>query len=317
MKSPLRLKRAVFFVGIGVGRDAGRLVTIVLGLEGAGLGNTKIGGLCVGEFVELDADLREVETGYLLVEEFGQDVHLVLVFVVVRPQFDLSEGLVGEGVAHHERGVAGGAAQVDEAAFCQDDDILAVDVVDIDLGLDGILGVAMVLIEPCHIDLDVEVTNVTNDGLVLHQAEVFFRDEIATAGCGDDDVGFFYGVGHLLYLEPVHSGLKGTDGIDLRDDHAAAGTLQGSGGALAYVAIATYDGDLAGHHYVGCPADGVNERFFTTVFVVELGFGDGVIDVDGGDGEGSLFHHLPPPLHTVRAPLTLALPYSHRYAAFF
>src|SRR6185437_4629200 len=205
---------------------------------------------------------------------------------------DLREGLVGEGVAHDERGVAGGAAQVHETAFGQDDDVLAIDVIHIDLGLDGILGMTIVLVQPGHVDLDVEVPDVTNDGFVLHQTEVFFRDQVAATGSGDDDIGFFHGIGHLLHVETVHGGLKGADGVDLGDDHAAAGTLEGSGGTLTYVAIAADNGNLAGHHHVRSTADGVDQGFFTTIFVVEFGFGDGVVDIDRGDGEGTLFHPL-------------------------
>src|SRR5579859_81113 len=293
-----------------------RLVPIVLGFERTGLGDTEIGSLGVGEFVEFNADLGEVEAGYLLVEEFGQHIHLVLVFLMVGPQFELREGLVGEGVAHHEGGVAGGAAQVDEAAFSQYDHVLAVDVVDVDLGLDGILCVAIVLVEPCHVDLDVEVADVTNDGLILHRAEVFFSNEVSAAGSGDDDVGFFYGVHHFLYFETVHCGLEGADGVDLGYYNAAARAFEGSGGAFTNVAIATYDGDLAGHHYIGSATDGVDEGFFTTVFVVKFGLGDGVVDVERGDGEGSLFHALIQAVNTGGGLFAEALDMLYQFGVF-
>ncbi len=43
----------------------------------------------------------------------GVDADFGAAFVEV----DLGENLVGEGVRHHERGVACGAAEVDQAAF--------------------------------------------------------------------------------------------------------------------------------------------------------------------------------------------------------
>ena len=49
----------------------------MLGFEGAGLGDTEVSGLGVGKFVELYADLGEVQTGYLFIEMFGQNVYFV------------------------------------------------------------------------------------------------------------------------------------------------------------------------------------------------------------------------------------------------
>jgi hypothetical protein len=65
----------------------------------------------------------------------GQDVNTHRVLCVLGPQFDLSERLVRERVAHDERRVAGGAAQVDQPALGQQDDVPAVGQrVTVDLG---------------------------------------------------------------------------------------------------------------------------------------------------------------------------------------
>ena len=52
------------------------------------------------------------------------------------------------------------------------------------------------------------------------------------------------------------------------------------GAALADVAIAGDDDDLAGDHHVGGPLDAVGQRFAAAVEVVELALGDRVVDVD-------------------------------------
>ncbi len=70
-----------------------------------------------------NADFGKVQTGYLLVEVLRQHIHLVLVLIAVRPQLNLRQRLVGEGVGHYEGRVAGGAAQVHQAAFSQYDDV--------------------------------------------------------------------------------------------------------------------------------------------------------------------------------------------------
>src|SRR5579863_1271590 len=262
----------------------------MLGFERPVLRDAQVRGLGVGELVELDADLGEVETGHLLVEVLWQYIDPVLILAMVGPQLYLRQGLVGERVAHHERGVAGGAAQVDQAPFRQHDHIFAIDVVEVDLWFDRILRFAVIRIQPGHVDLDVEVTDVTDDGLVLHETEMFFRDEVAAAGCSDDDIGFFDRIDHFLDLEPIHSGLQGADRVDLRHDDATACACQRGGGAFADIPIAAYNGYLTGHHDVGGAADGIYQGFLTAIFVVELGFGNGVVDVDRGHWKGPLLH---------------------------
>ena len=147
----------------------------MLGLERAILWNTEISGLGVGQLVQLYADLGKMKAGYLLIKMLGKYIDLIFVFAGIAPQLDLGQGLVGERIAHHEGGVAGGAAQIDQAAFCQHDHILAVDVIYIDLGFDRILGMAIVLVQPGHVDLDVEVADIADDGFVFHRAGNAFR----------------------------------------------------------------------------------------------------------------------------------------------
>jgi hypothetical protein len=64
----------------------------------------------------------QVQARDFLVQLLRQDVDLGLVGVLVGPQVDLRERLVGERVRHHEARVAGGAAQVHESAFGQQED---------------------------------------------------------------------------------------------------------------------------------------------------------------------------------------------------
>src|SRR3546814_15235711 len=79
--------------------------------------------------------------GDLLVEVLRQHVDLLLVLAGVVPQLDLRQHLVGEAGAHHEAGVAGAAAQVDEPALGEQQDPFAVGELDlVDLRLDVAIG---------------------------------------------------------------------------------------------------------------------------------------------------------------------------------
>jgi hypothetical protein len=64
-------------------------------------------------------------------------------------------------------------------------------------------------------------------------------------------------------------------------DDARAHDAERLRAALAHVAVAADDRDLAGDHDVGGALDAVEERLAAAVEVVELRLGDRVVDVDG------------------------------------
>uniref|UniRef100_A0A0N4ZL50 NAD-specific glutamate dehydrogenase n=1 Tax=Parastrongyloides trichosuri TaxID=131310 RepID=A0A0N4ZL50_PARTI len=208
----------------------------------------------------------------------------------VGPQLDLGQRLVGEGGAHHEGRVSRGVAQVHEAAFRQQYDLLAVwklDVVDLILDL-----VPLEVLQARDLNLRVEVADVADDGVVAHGAHVLDADDVLVARGGNEDVGLVGDVFERLDLIAFHRRLQGADRVDLGDDHAGAAVAQAGRRALAHVAVATDHGDLARQHDVGAATNGVDKRFTAAVQVVELGLGDAVVDVDGGERQFALFRHL-------------------------
>ena len=191
----------------------------------------------------------------------------------------------------------GGVAQVQEASLGQHDHRVAVGEHElVHLGLDGDPLDVRHPLQPGHIDLVVEVADVAHDGLVLHPAHVLGGDDAATAGGRDEEVG---PVQHPLQgvdLVSLHGGLKGADGIDLGDDHSCSLAAKRLGAALAYVAEAAHHSCLAADHHVGGPVDAVDERVAAAVEVVELGLGDGVVDVDGREQQLAGLQHLVQPV---------------------
>ena len=110
------------------------------------------------------------------------------------------------------------------------------------------------------------------------------------SACGRDLV-------QRLDLVAFHRRLQRADGVDLGDDDARAEGAERLGAALADVAVAADDRDLAGEHDVGRALDAVDERLAAAVEVVELRLGDRVVDVDGGDLERALLVHLVEAMH--------------------
>ena len=130
------------------------------------------------------------------------------------------------------------------------------------------------------VDLVVEVTDVADDGFVLHPANLVSGQDVEASGPGDEDVGGGDDVIHPGDLIAVHGGLQRADRVDLGDDDASTLSTQRLGAALADIAIAGHDGDLATDQDVGGAVEAVDQGVAAAVLVVELGFGDRVVDVD-------------------------------------
>ncbi len=87
----------------------------------------------------------------------------------------------------------------------------------------------------------------------------------------------------------------------------APAPLQRLGRALADIAIAADNRDLAGHHHIGAAADGIDERFAAAIFVVEFRLGDAVIDIDRGKRKLALLLQVIKAVHAGRRLLGDAL----------
>ena len=79
-----------------------------------------------------------------------------------------------------------------------------------------------VLFQPSDVDLNVEVTDIGDDGVVLHDREVLASDDIPVAGGRDKDVGTGSSVLHGSDLETSHASLEGVDWVDLGDKNTSA-----------------------------------------------------------------------------------------------
>ena len=116
------------------------------------------------------------------------------------PELDLGEDLVGEGVGHDEAGVSHGTAEVDKTALSEQDDVAAVgQLIAVHLRLDVVL--LGVLVEPFRLDLTVEVTDVADDGILLHDHQVLVGDDVLASGGRDEDSGLGSSLLHGGHLE--------------------------------------------------------------------------------------------------------------------
>ena len=177
--------------------------------------------------------------------------------------------------------MACGATEVDQTTFSEQDDVLAVHRVHVHLRFDGVLRAAVVGVEPRHVNLVVEVSDVAYDGFVLHRLKVLPSHDVLVSGGGDDNVRFCHGIDHLLDFEALHGRLKRANGIDFCHNHTATCIAKRLSRALAHIAITRHSSHLAGHHHVRRTTNRVNTGFTAAILVVKLRLGHGIVHVDG------------------------------------
>lgn len=287
-------------------RKTSKLVAVHLWLEWTLDLKAKVLSLDWGELGELSVDVGEMELGDLLIENLWKNVDadwellglaelnvlLAELSILALEQHDLGKDLVGERAGHDEGGVTGGTAKVDQATLSEEDDVAAVLHQEaVDLWLDVLDG-GSVGLQPGDVDLNIEVTNVANDGIVWHGLEVLANEDITAAGGGDEDLTLGGSLLHWHDLETRDSSLEGVDWINLGDDNAGTHGVESHGASLSDITETGDNGDLTGDHDIGGTLDTIDKGLTAAVKVVELGLGDGVVDVDGWNKELALLEHL-------------------------
>ena len=235
-------------------------------------GDAEVGGLLVGELGQRDAERAEVQPGDLLVEVLGQHVDADRVLLGLGEDLDLREHLVGERVRHHERRVAGRVAEVHQPALGEHDDRRSAvgERPHVDLRLDGLAVDAREASRPAM------SISLSKWPMLPTIAWCFIRCICSTVTTSLLPVAVMMmsAVGEDLVeggdLVAVHRRLQRADRVDLGDDDAGALAAQRLRAALADVAVAADDGDLAADEDVGGAVDAVDERVAAAVLVVEL-----------------------------------------------
>ena len=148
------------------------------------------------------------------------------------------------------------------------------------------------LLQPSHVDLVVEVTDVANNRLVLHLEHVLGIDDVLVPRRCDENVRSGNKVFDSLDFIAFHRRLQCTNRIDFGDDHAATLTSQRLATTLAHVPISANNRDLARKHHVRRTIQSVNQRVTATVQIVELALRHRVVDVDRWEQQFTLRSHL-------------------------
>src|SRR5688572_8716573 len=110
--------------------------------------------------------------------------------------------------------MASSAAEVYQTAFSQQDNAMTVrEGVDVNLRLNLLFFDPSQVVERIHLDLNVEVPDITYDCRILHRLHMVKGNDVAAAGCGDEDIAFFDRLFHGDDFIAFHHCLEGADGV--------------------------------------------------------------------------------------------------------
>ena len=168
----------------------------------------------------------------------------------------------------------------------------------VDLRLDVGAHDAFGFVQAIDLNLVVEVTNVTNDGLILHLLHVLEADDVLVAGRGHINVTPAQRVFNRKHAESFHRSLQGADRVNLGHHNLRTLSTECLGTTLADIAVTADDTDLAGNHHIGRALDAVDQRLAATVEVVELRLGHRVIHIDRRYQQRAGVGHLIETMHT-------------------
>jgi hypothetical protein len=121
----------------------------------------------------------------------GEDIDLFLVRIslTVGPEFDLSHDLVSEAAGHDKTGVTSSTAKIEQSAGSKDDHSVAIregELVNLRFDVEG--DDALESLKTSHIDLVIEMTDVPDDGIVLHLGHVGSHNDILVTSGGDENI---------------------------------------------------------------------------------------------------------------------------------
>lgn len=131
-----------------------------------------------------------------------------------------------------------------------------------------------------------------DNGIIGHQLKVLSSQDISAASGGNKDLSLASCLLHGDDLETGDSGLESVDGVNFCNQDASTHSMKSHSTTLSDITETSNNGNLPSDHDIGGTLDTIDQRLAAAVQVVELGLGDGVVDVDRWNKEGLILQHL-------------------------
>jgi len=145
--------------------------------------------------------------------------------------------------------MTGGATQVQKSSFGQHNDTVSVwELVSMNLWFDLNLLDSWVGFKTVNIDLIIEMTNVSNDSVVLHLSHMMLHDDALVSSGGNKDISSCNNILHLLDDVSFHGSLECANWIDLSNDNSGTACFHGLGATFADITETTDDNFFTGDH---------------------------------------------------------------------
>src|SRR5438876_5652289 len=108
--------------------------------------------------------------------------------------------------------------KIDKSTFGEENNMISIrqkESINLRFNINDTLGI---LFKPCNIDFNIEMADITDDRIVLHDVEVFAFNDIATSGCCDENVALRSCFFHCEDFVTFKTSLQCVDGIDFGDE---------------------------------------------------------------------------------------------------
>jgi hypothetical protein len=167
-----------------------------------------------------------------------------------------------------------GTTQVQKPSFSKNNDTVTIwELKSVYLWFDLNLLDSWVGFKSLHVDLVVEMTKISNDGVVLHLGHLVLHDDTLVA-CGSHEN--ITGGDHTVELldgEAFHGSLEGADWIDLGDDNSGTACLHGLSATFADVTETGNDDFLRAINV----NDSVTKQKFDNIYGCQHSLPDGIM----------------------------------------
>jgi hypothetical protein len=124
------------------------------------------------------------------------------------------------------------------------------------------------------VDFIIEVTNVTDNSIMLHLSHMLSHNDVLVSCCCDKDVNHANNIFKTNNLEAFHAGLESTDGINFCDIDTGSTSLHGLCTSLSNISVTQNQDLLSCQHNISGSEDSIGERVTASVDVIKLLLGD-------------------------------------------
>src|SRR5450759_442622 len=121
-----------------------------------------------------------------------------------------------------------------------------------------------------NLNLVIEMTYITNYGLIFHLQHMVQGNNISVAGCSHINIPLIESILNCFYLKTFHGCLQGTYRIDFSYNNPGSIRFHRFCTSLSNITITTNHNYLSGQHNIGCSFYAIGKRLTTSIQVVEF-----------------------------------------------